>query len=113
MNTTHTNTHTHTSSHETRGNQRVVLPPAKPPSFSPLLMRTARTDMRIAHVMHDTSRHTPTPHHVTFSASFRRNVAMLLSNMRLFIRHLSTTSQLSTLHCALAQRLTAGRHGQL
>ena len=30
---THTNTHTHTSSHETRGNQRVVLPPAKPPSL--------------------------------------------------------------------------------
>ena len=31
INTTHTNTHT--SSHETRGNQRVVLPPAKPPSL--------------------------------------------------------------------------------
>jgi hypothetical protein len=31
INTTHT--HTHTSSHETRGNQSVVLPPAKPPSL--------------------------------------------------------------------------------
>ncbi len=30
---THKHTHTHTSSHETRGNQRVVLPPAKPPSL--------------------------------------------------------------------------------
>ena len=29
----HTHKHTHTSSHETRGNQRVVLPPAKPPSL--------------------------------------------------------------------------------
>ena len=30
---THTHTHTHTSSHETRGNKRVVLPPANPPSL--------------------------------------------------------------------------------
>ena len=30
---THTHTHTYTSSQETRGNQRVVLPPAKPPSL--------------------------------------------------------------------------------
>ena len=29
----HTHTHTHTSSHETRGNQCVVLPPAKPPEL--------------------------------------------------------------------------------
>jgi hypothetical protein len=30
---THKYTHTHTHSHETRGNQSVVLPPAKPPSL--------------------------------------------------------------------------------
>ena len=30
---THTHTHSHTSSHETRGSQSVVLPPANPPSL--------------------------------------------------------------------------------
>ena len=46
---THTHTHTHTSSHETRGNQSVVLPPANcvpPGSSSPLVLDPPQTPIR-------------------------------------------------------------------